>query len=937
MRILASLSLLLLPFACVFGASDLFMDRVQSKGFFGKNIGYMAFRHKDNYAYPVTLSTGEKAIISGSTDLIHAGMNHLVLIRFNNSDHSYYIDKTSKFFPGYFNDLKLFHIVQEGKTEQRLFAINAVDTHLSEGTVDDGSLMEFDIETLKLKNTFKVNDPGYAVYFESLHFSDIDNDGKEDLILQSGLTIWVLDPNDWNNYRKIDDLTSGFREFKDTTSTFFTLGDADNDGQNEIIFSDGSTFSLGKNDKAIFKGKFPVDPVLNERRIVIEDIDGDQQNEVLFQDVTDSPADTINIFNGKDFSAKLSIKTGLNTLSFILHDIEGDGQKELFLTHLYGGVRSYDTATGSLIFEYVDNDSGGSGMIIEDLDGDGQRELLFGEGQNSSARYRYLVYDLITHEKKWESREANPPYRVISHESTSNELVVSSASRDGSNFKVGYVFVLDSETLREKHRFDLEEIFADEYVASTGSDAALFDDLDNDGNNELIVTRTATYEGTKVAIIDPQTSELLHDHTLEPFVQVIPNNETFPISLLKAQDINNDGVKEFLLGTHRIGTSAGSPGFFIQDSQSGEILYQFNTGSSPTTFDSVYDVELLPSKDGKQPEIFFLTSGALYKISNLNTAPQLLVNGGISAIAPVSIDGSAQLLAGSSDGYLYRIDLENNEIEQLAQICTRKRHAEEERDLVDDLIPIFSDQTETGKILFTCRESIGVYDLKTNHSDWTTTTDKYITLSPAAYRLREGKFSFFFGSITGVDVYTDFDPDNDGLGNLLDSDDDGDGYLDIVDDYPLDGSRWKLEDFDADGLSDEVDPDDDNDGVNDDQDTFPKDATESVDSDDDGIGNNADEDDDNDGMDDEWELSYGLDPLNPADASGDPDGDGASNLSEYQANTDPLSAPPPPAKVPDQESSGSQKGSGGAINWPLLILLALLYGSRRQFFAQRAG
>jgi len=46
-------------------------------------------------------------------------------------------------------------------------------------------------------------------------------------------------------------------------------------------------------------------------------------------------------------------------------------------------------------------------------------------------------------------------------------------------------------------------------------------------------------------------------------------------------------------------------------------------------------------------------------------------------------------------------------------------------------------------------------------------------------------------------------------------------------------------------------------------------------------------DNDSDGIPDYWELRFGLDPNDPDDAASDPDGDGLSNLAEYEGDTNP--------------------------------------------------
>ncbi len=110
-------------------------------------------------------------------------------------------------------------------------------------------------------------------------------------------------------------------------------------------------------------------------------------------------------------------------------------------------------------------------------------------------------------------------------------------------------------------------------------------------------------------------------------------------------------------------------------------------------------------------------------------------------------------------------------------------------------------------------------------------------------------------------------------------------------------------DTDGDGEPDFSDLDDDGDGLSD--------ETE------DGLGTNPlSNDTDEDTMPDGWEHSNSLDPLDPSDADEDLDGDGFSNLVEYQNGT----YPDDPHSHPPVEDGGDDKG----FDYVLYAAIALM-------------
>ena len=113
-------------------------------------------------------------------------------------------------------------------------------------------------------------------------------------------------------------------------------------------------------------------------------------------------------------------------------------------------------------------------------------------------------------------------------------------------------------------------------------------------------------------------------------------------------------------------------------------------------------------------------------------------------------------------------------------------------------------------------------------------------------------------------------------------DTDGDGSSNTVDNC-LFAENGDQADLDGDGLGDVCDTDQDGDGTPDATDAFPRDPLEQLDTDLDGIGDNADLDDDGDGLSDADETVLGTNPLRA-----DTDGDGLDDAEELELGFDPL-------------------------------------------------
>ncbi|MBT8116097.1 MAG: thrombospondin type 3 repeat-containing protein, partial [Arenicella sp.] len=119
------------------------------------------------------------------------------------------------------------------------------------------------------------------------------------------------------------------------------------------------------------------------------------------------------------------------------------------------------------------------------------------------------------------------------------------------------------------------------------------------------------------------------------------------------------------------------------------------------------------------------------------------------------------------------------------------------------------------------------------------------------------------------------------------NDADSDTIADAVDNCPDDANTDQA-DQDGDMIGDVCDPDIDGDMIDNGVDNCPVDANaDQADLDMDGTGDVCDDDADGDGMPNDFETANGLNPFNSFDQLGDPDGDGFTNLEEFEFGSDP--------------------------------------------------
>ncbi len=415
----------------------------------------------------------------------------------------------------------------------------------------------------------------------------------------------------------------------------------------------------------------------------------------------------------------------------------------------------------------------------------------------------------------------------------------------------------------------------------TGSDNSFGHSVDNggdinkDGYNDIIVGSSGS-----VDIFSGFDGSLIHTFTS------IDNNFTFGHSVSNAGDVNQDTYPDILVGDYiadSTATRAGSAHIF--SGLDGSMLYTFDgdseddyfgikvTGAGDVNNDNYADIAITakvvygPSYvkvfSGIDGSLLFTFQESLYEYDgpfinsagdfNKDNYDDLLITRDDSSVAiysgadgsvlkqfyspkPSSNFGSSSKNAGdlNADGYDDFIIGESNSDSLRG----------------DDVGLIYVLSGIDNSVIYTFEgfngNRLGIVSTADINNDGYTDflTGGYGSNLSGDYNA--GAVHIFNGKALWLDS------DGDGANNAVDSDDDNDGYDDLIDAFRLDPTEWL--DSDNDGVGNNADPDNDNDGFLDLSDNCPNTPGSQKDTDSDGEGDLCDSDDDNDGVIDEHDV-----------------------------------------------------------------------------------
>lgn len=508
---------------------------------------------------------GEAGIIAedidnnGSVDIISTGRysnnswepsDFLTRVEFDKDQNTYITRRISNIINQEIQCIQLYDFDQDGTKE--------LYVGLNDGTVaiyNSKSLTKQRLINVSYRGKISIFGPANNI--DCIEFGDINNDSSIDLNVTNGDTTYVLN----NNFELIHKIPYG--------SKYFKIGNIDNDSKNELLYSNGKIIQLNENQ---ITEKYDFYTANKNTQIGLSEMNGDGILDVVY-----SSKDTMYIY---DFKSNQLIwsevwKSDYYSNRYItglwLYDYDGDNIADIFIGDVdWDALYCYNGKTGAKDFSFWDNQGDGVvNIAIADFDNDDNPEVIWSTGAGCTCADYFFLYDISTKSKEWQSRHYLGDFKAFDVGDVDNdnnlEIVSGVFGEYLKYYDHGFITVFNAESKQIEWQND-EEIFGAHVEDFTN---VKIGDIDNDGENELLLGIEYAYSSSYVYVFDSQY-KVERSFSIDGMSIIID---------MEISDIDNDNKNELIItsGTDISGSTDPDEWqnyIYIFDGETGDLEWK---------------------------------------------------------------------------------------------------------------------------------------------------------------------------------------------------------------------------------------------------------------------------------------------------------------------------------------------------------------------------
>ncbi|MEQ9442909.1 MAG: T9SS type A sorting domain-containing protein [Cyclobacteriaceae bacterium] len=397
--------------------------------------------------------------------------------------------------------------------------------------LDDGTIAIYDLTTYKRVQTLNTSYRGRVSDFDSpnviqhIEFGDANNDQSVELVASNGDTTYIFD----SQLKLAFKIPAGAPHFK--------IGNIDDDGENEIIYSDGSIIQLvGQN--ILEKYTFDVEDAGLE--VGLAQIDDDGILDVVYG--SNNSVYAYN-FNLNQLIWQSSWESP-NQERYITGIWLSDYNKDQVTDVLVGDQREdlifgINGSTGEEEFAFrVKTHDPPVNVAVANLDMDAALEIIWSVGAACTCSDHFFIVDLETELQEWQSRHWYSDFKAFDVGDVDNdgeaEIIVANTGEYATYYEYSFISIFDAKTkMLEKQNNEEISRLRDDFTATK------IGDVNNDGQNELLVGVETSYAYSNVYALN-ENQEIINEYRINGMNMILG---------IEIADIDLDNENEVIVTT----------------------------------------------------------------------------------------------------------------------------------------------------------------------------------------------------------------------------------------------------------------------------------------------------------------------------------------------------------------------------------------------------